>query len=287
MPFMPQPATLSIRPDGTVLAHCVIGPGVDVAVRIPRPVYARWLRLVASSPSPPALGRRMRSSVSGDLLQVGAEEYMIAGIFDSIAHAVSKVAKNSIVQNLAAGALALYGVPPGVTKATLNVSANLLDKAAAGHGPARQRARAIATAAAQGDPTAITAAHAVRHVALAQTRAAAAIATVQAASGGNPQARARLEQIAAAARRPNAPPAVRDAARAVQVAVTAIRQAPPPPTVARRGQGNAPPGAPPLPPVVRRAPPVTMALQPGQTRVISRDRLPDGRTRLTIDVAGG
>lgn len=197
------------------------------AVRAPDPACRIWRdpatrTYVVTCFFPSAIGTSKLSMVLPErqvrnMLRVSATagEAELGNIFTAIGRGFAAIHKNAVVQNVAAGALALYGVPPGVTKAGMQLAGDLAQKAADGEPRARRREAQIEQAAARGVPAARRARAAIEHARSSRRMVRLSVELLERAARGDERARRRLLEIAAGARRRH-PPAER-AARAVRV----------------------------------------------------------------------
>lgn len=232
------------------------------------------------------------ASALNGLLTIGGNGEMveIAGLFGDIMKGISKVVKSDFVQGAAAGALSLYGIPPGITKQAMEASGNLLSAAAQGHPKAKAKIVQVRSQAAAGHPVAQRAHAALRIRAKANVHTRGAMTLLFRAQSGDQHAAARIQQIEVTANRGE--PRARRAMAAMQAVVNASRLAagqPPPPVVRR----PAPPvlaQRPPPPVLARRpAPPVHHAVQtlaPSQARVLNARRMPNGKQHVLLEVSG-
>lgn len=292
--FLTGPCKLKRARDGSVLLSCTFGPGIEVAAKVPRSVYRKWIQVQRGAhpaAAPPALRGHGARRV-GEAYAVGAD-YVIGNFWNDLGKVVANIHRNKIVQGVAATALSIYGVPPGVTMKAMDVTANLVDRArGAGKGSAaHQEVKQVAARARAGDRGAIQIARAAQHLERSRRRATLALELVERAARGDARARDRLNQIALAAR--TGDPRAVLAGHAVRAAVSAIRQTPPPPVVPG-GRFHPPPPAVRRPSTHARA--ARLALPPGQPpppafrggaglhgRVVSRQRLPNGHIRIVVD----
>lgn len=229
-----------------------------------------------------------RAVTVGGTYDVGAAAYdvgaeaIIGNLWGSIAKGLAKLHHSKAVQAVAAGALSLYGVPPGVTVKAMSMTGDLLDKARAGHPKAKARVAEIGTRARAGDAAAATAAAALLHRNRADRRARAAMDLIHRAQLGNPRAASAIQAIEAAAAQGNGP--AREAQRAIQTVLDAsagrIRpQAPPPPT--RRAP--APPARRALP---GQTPTASRVLTLENARILRERRGPNGKRQVLVQVGG-
>lgn len=260
------PVQIKKLPDGRIMAQAAYrGAAISVVV-------------------PAAISRAVTVGGTYDVgasYDVGAEA-IIGNLWGSIAKGLAKLHHSKAVQAVAAGALALYGVPPGVTTRAMSMTGDLLDKARAGHPKAKARVAEIGTRARAGDTAAATAAAALLHRNRADRRARAAMDLIHRAQLGNPRAQSAIQAIEAAASQGNGP--AREAQRAIQTVLDAsagrIRpQAPPPP--ARRA---------PQPPARRalpgQAPTASRVLTLENARILRERRGPNGKRQVLVQVGG-
>jgi hypothetical protein len=228
---------------------------------------------------PPQMNRYVSVGATYDVgaaYDVG-QEAIIGNIWNSLAKGLAKLHHSKIVQNVAAGTLALYGVPPGVTKRGMQLTGDLLDKARAGNPQARARVQQIGRGARAGQPAPATAAAAILHRNRADRRARAAMDLLNRAQLGNPRAQAaiqRIEQRAAAGDR-----TARTAQTAMQAVLAASAGRQPAPPVVRASRRVAPP-----PPA--RAAARGQVLSLANARVLRTRQLPGGRKELLVQVGG-
>lgn len=268
------PVQIRQLPDGRIVAAATYR-GAKVAVELPA-----------------AAGRFV--SVGGTYSIAGEQAALVGGLFQNIMKVAAKIHHSKIVQGVAAGVLAAYGVPPGVTVKAMSITGDLCDKARAGRPKHQERIREIAREAEAGHPPAVAAVAAIRHRNRSDRRTRAAMDLLWRAQQGNPRSQAAIQKIEAAAAKghpaaqvaTNAMQAVLDASagRAPAPPAVAARRAPPPPAVRARPQLRALPGRQPPPPAVSASRGGVLTLP--NARVISQAVRPDGKRVLTVQVGG-
>lgn len=218
-------------------------------------------------------------------LTVGADldgpplDMEIAGIFDSLAKAASKVIRNKWVQRGAGLVVAAYtGVPPGVTMATMQKSGELIELARGGDERAKRRVREIAERARAGDPAGTRAATAALHVARGHRQAGAALALVEGAMEGDPASQRRLQEIAASARAEPHNRRVQVAATAVRAVTQALRRGAPPPATSTRVRPASTPAS--RSGIAPRALPPAQGIAPRSVRIVQEG----GRRVLRVEL---
>lgn len=249
------------------------------------PVRIRKLpdgRLAASASYGGATAVLVLPARVANVVQVGGDEVVVGGLFDSIAKGLSALHHSKVVQGVAAGVLAVYGVPPGVTTRAMDMTGDLLDKARAGNPRAKARVQEIGRRARAGEPAAATAAKAILHRNRADRRTRAAMDLLYRAQRGNVAARAAVDRIGQMAASGNRSAAT--AQQALSAVLEASRRHPAPPVV-RTTAARRPP-----PPAVR----APLALPPaGRSAVLTldnarvlREERRGGKRILTVQVGG-
>lgn len=251
------PVRIKQEPDGSIVASASYR-GASMVVRLPPQ------RLVSVGAS---------YDVAGD------PQALVGNIWNSIAKGVAALHHSKIVQATAAGVLAVYGVPPGVTMKAMDVTGDLLDKARQGNPRARQRVEQIGQRTRAGDQTAARAAAAIKHRNLADRRARAAMDLLYRAQRGNPRAQAAVQSIEAAAGRSRPAAEALRAMRAVLDASAGRTPARRPAPSARAARRRAP--APPA-----RAAQGRQQLSLQNARVLRTRTLPNGKRELVVEVGG-
>jgi hypothetical protein len=197
MPSPPPPAVAARRapPPPALAARRPVGPSCrarrDAATGtyVLTCLYPGQVKLTIALPEEQA---RRLAAVD---LRSGGRGAVSGGIFEDIGRGFSKIIKNEVVQNVAAGALALYGVPPGVTKTGMSMAGNLAQKAAEGDPRAARRRAEIRARAARGEPAARRAEAALQSVERSRGQVRLSLSLLEAAARGEPRARARLLEI--------------------------------------------------------------------------------------------
>lgn len=217
----------------------------------------------------------------GASYDVGAEA-IIGNLWGSIAKGLSKLHHSKAVQAVAAGALSLYGVPPGVTVKAMSLTGDLLDKARAGNPKARARVAQIGQAARQGAGAPRVAAQAILHRNRADRRVRAAMDLLHRAQLGNPRAQAAIQSIETQARSGNR--VAVEAQRAMQLVLDASAGRIRPPAPPARGQVRRPPAPPAR--ALPAGPQASRVLTLQNARVLRERRGPDGKRQLLVQVGG-